>query len=145
MIKIGQKMARNEKINILIFWPVQNNLLAILIFCFSNDFFIFQKSSKIYQKLCFFTNGPRECDFHEETIAIDTGETDFRSTATHFMHFSTFLYFSNFLTFSPNSWNSYRVLMVFQRRRGQEIHSSWFPVIFIKAYAQKVQRVAKSR
>ena len=30
-------------------------------------------------------NGPRKRDFHEETIPIDTGETDFRSTVTHFM------------------------------------------------------------
>ena len=33
------------------------------------------------------TNGPRKRDFHEETIPIDTGETDFRSTVTHFMIF----------------------------------------------------------
>ena len=31
------------------------------------------------------TNGHRKSDFHEETIPIDTGETDFRSMVTHFM------------------------------------------------------------
>ena len=44
-------------------------------------------------------NGPRKCDFHEETIQIGTGETDFRSTVTHFMNFSKFHYFSYFFRF----------------------------------------------
>ena len=39
------------------------------------------------------TNGHRKRDFHEETIPIDTGETDFRSTVTHFMIFLRFLSF----------------------------------------------------
>ena len=38
-------------------------------------------------------NGPRKRDFHEETIQIGTGETDFRSTVTHFMTFLRFLWF----------------------------------------------------
>ena len=39
-------------------------------------------------------NGHRKRDFHEETIPIDTGETDFRSTVTHFMIcFARFLFF----------------------------------------------------
>ena len=36
-------------------------------------------------------NGHRKRDFHEETIQIGTGETDFRSTVTHFMTFLGFL------------------------------------------------------
>ncbi len=30
-------------------------------------------------------NGPRKHDFHKESIPIDTGETNFRSTVTHFI------------------------------------------------------------
>ena len=45
----------------------------------------------------FDTNGPRERDFHEETIAIDTGEADFRPTVTHFMiSFDLFMIFAFF-------------------------------------------------
>ena len=74
-----------------IFWRFwKKNIFYLFIFFFEN----LQKSIK---SDVFDTNGARERDFHEETIAIDTGETDFRSTVTHFMNFSTFLYFSYFL------------------------------------------------
>ena len=36
------------------------------------------------------TNGYRKHHFHDETIAIETGETDFRSTVTHFINFCMF-------------------------------------------------------
>ena len=36
-------------------------------------------------------NGPRKRDFHEETIQIGTGETDFRSTVTNCITFLRFL------------------------------------------------------
>ena len=38
------------------------------------------------------TNGHRKHDFHEETIVIDTGETDFQCTGTKFMTFFQFWY-----------------------------------------------------
>ena len=42
---------------------------------------------KSFKSDVFDTNGPRERDFHEKTIPIDTGETNFRPTVTHFMIF----------------------------------------------------------
>ena len=81
-----QKIEKIKQIEILIFWPVQNDFLTILkkIGIFSIFFENLQKSIKSDVSD---TNGPRKRDFHEETIPIDTGETDFRSTVTHFMIF----------------------------------------------------------
>ena len=63
----------------MIFWRFwQNTVSTILGFLFK----IFKKSFKSYVSD---TNGHRKRGFHEETIPIDTGETDFRSTVTHVM------------------------------------------------------------
>ena len=53
-------------------------------------FFVFENLQKSIKSDVFDTNGPRERDFHEETIAIDAGEPDFRPTVTHFMTFFDF-------------------------------------------------------
>ena len=58
---------------------------------------IFKNESKSYASD---RKGHRKRDFHEETIPIDTGETDFRSTVTHFMNFSHFCVFRPDLSIS---------------------------------------------
>ena len=66
----------------------------MLFFITKNDFFYENLQNSIKSDVSD-TNGPRKRDFHEETIPIDTGETDFRSTVTHFMTFLRFLLFSS--------------------------------------------------
>ena len=51
---------------------------------------MFENLQKSIKSEVFDTNGPRERDFHEKTIPIDTGEADFRPTVTHFMTFFDF-------------------------------------------------------
>ena len=60
---------------------------------FKKIFFFFENVQKSLKSEVFDTNGPRERDFHEKTIPIDTGETNFRPTVTHFMIFFCFLNF----------------------------------------------------
>ena len=52
---------------------------------FKKNFFFFEKHQKSIKSDVSDANGPRKRDFHEEAMPIDTGETDFRSTVTHFM------------------------------------------------------------
>ena len=58
--------------------------------------FFFENLQKSIKSDASDTNGPRKRDFHEETIAIDTGETDFQCTGTNFMTFFQFV-LSNFV------------------------------------------------
>ena len=43
---------------------------------------MFKTGQKSIKSDAFDTNGPRERDFHKETIAIDTGDTDFAKSIT---------------------------------------------------------------
>ena len=67
-----------------------------MIFWSTFSIFFLENLQKSIKSCVFDTNGPRKRDFHEETIAIDTGETDFQCTGTNFMTFFQFL-LSNFV------------------------------------------------
>ena len=62
-------------------------MLCCFLCFFEHVGFLFENLQKSIKGYVFDTNGHRKRDFHEETVAIDTGETDFRSTVTHFMFF----------------------------------------------------------
>ena len=89
-----EKIKKFKKTEISIFWPVQNDFFTILRKSFLSTIFEnFRNLQKSIKSDVFDTNGPRERDFHEEAVAIDTGEADFRPTATHFMTFFRFVFF----------------------------------------------------
>ena len=46
--------------------------------------FLFENQHKSVKSYLSDINGHLKRDFHEETIAIESGEIDFRSTVTHF-------------------------------------------------------------
>ena len=85
------KNEKNEKITILIFWPVQNDFLAILkksIFRHVFQHFVIffcENLQKSIKSDVSDTNGCRESDFQVEISPNDTVKIDFRSTVTHFM------------------------------------------------------------
>ena len=54
-------------------------------YVFENSIFVFENLQHSVKSDVSDANGPRKHDFHEETIPIDTGEIDFRSTVTHFL------------------------------------------------------------
>ena len=54
-------------------------------YVFENSIFVFENLEQPVKRNGSDANGPRKHDFHEETIPIDTGETDFRSAVTHFL------------------------------------------------------------